>query len=156
MRLATTVVGASVSLSSAAMGTSPANVDERPNKMALRCSARLVINMCVSKDVASVFRGRFNHFSRLAIWLDGKNRSFHLTVAGPLRNRHKVPSPDSPSIACPCDGLPREDPSSPEVSAFQRILGAVQQGIALSLPTWLMRDFLGHAKASSVFHPPHC
>jgi hypothetical protein len=29
-----------------------------------------------------------------------------LTVAGPLRNTSRSTSPDSPSISCPCDGLP--------------------------------------------------
>ena len=63
-------------------------------------------------------------------------------------------SPDSPSISCPSDGLPREDPSSPEVSAFQPILDAVQQGNAQSLPSWLKSDFLGHAKTPFVTHLP--
>ena len=152
MRLATTVVGARVSVSSAAKGDNPANVDERTNKMALRGSARVVDDMCVFKDVASVFRGRINHFSRLAIWLDRMNVSFNLTVAGPLRNRHNVLSPDSPSISCPSDGLPREDPGSPEVGAVQRILDAVQQGIAESLPRRPKSDLIAHAKALSVIH----
>ncbi len=65
-------------------------------------------------------------------------------------------SPDSPSISCPSDGLPREDPSSPEVSAFQPILDAVQQGNAQSLPSWLKSDFLGHAKTPFVTHLPDC
>ena len=30
-----------------------------------------------------------------------------LTVAGPLRNTSNSTSPDSPSISCPCDGLPK-------------------------------------------------
>ena len=56
---------------------------------------------------------------RLVLWLSGLLTQPGITVAIPLRNERRqhvvlpVPAPDSPSISCPCNGLPEESSGSP-------------------------------------------